>query len=843
MKWVRSGECLERRCLLAGDRPFISTPLLDTFGHAETIAAVGDLDGDGRDDIVATAQVLSSTNPTQPAWYRYRAETNHWQIGGTFSPVQTDQAIRPVAIFDVDGDGDQDLLFEHHNSQVDYFMGLYWHENTDGQGTFNKVHDIPHEIDIYDHYRIADLDGDDDLDVGFTTGPAFMESSGWSENQSGKFQAHSVAGGWQTENHYYDVDNDGQRQINRTLPTTNGVDYADLDLDGDLDLIGRTGYWLENHDGQAHFTSRGSVGGGAAVSRALPQDIDRDGDIDLWVQVDSTLTWRENQGNWDFSEHTVANDLRGPIHFADVDGDGHDNLVTLDPRTNLFTRYDFTPATNALARHTSTMPGKERAEAVADINRDGRPDIVGILGWHEQTANPAVFITHRFPDELRPAFLDVADINQDGLLDLATATIAGNVATISWVAQTIDGFTRTENIGQIQLGSTYPDWFTEVRIVDFDSDGDLDLITRLYDSVRWWEDIDGHQTFVVRTLPGSYVMQIHDIDGDGDQDVLSGTNNGMAWFEKTETGWSDAHLIDAIEGEINRVGDLDGDGDADLVIANPYFWIAWHENLGNAFSTRRIIKSFTPDGFSRQRSFLELADFNGDADLDILYSTRPFELPFHYYADPDFEHQIFDNHDSSIDFVEVGPKLISRGNLDVIADLNGDGMNDLIESPRTVPGIIVSYNATPASPVGDVNQDGTLDVKDIDHFCFSYNSGLANGPLDLNRDGQVTLEDYRYLVEDILHYEYGDVDLDGDFDSSDLVQTATVGAYEQADVRAFWNGGDWNCDGRFNSEDLIMAMQTTGYEIRVANSVPLTTNLAGDRMLRWNELDTARDKI
>lgn len=70
----------------------------------------------------------------------------------------------------------------------------------------------------------------------------------------------------------------------------------------------------------------------------------------------------------------------------------------------------------------------------------------------------------------------------------------------------------------------------------------------------------------------------------------------------------------------------------------------------------------------------------------------------------------------------------------------------------------------------------------------------------------------------------GDANLDGTFDSSDLVRVFSSGAYERADVSAGWTTGDWNCgargslfappvcDGRFDSSDLVAAWQTGLYE-------------------------------
>ncbi len=53
---------------------------------------------------------------------------------------------------------------------------------------------------------------------------------------------------------------------------------------------------------------------------------------------------------------------------------------------------------------------------------------------------------------------------------------------------------------------------------------------------------------------------------------------------------------------------------------------------------------------------------------------------------------------------------------------------------------------------------------------------------------------------------YGDANLDGKFNSSDLVQVLASGKYED-DIagNSYWTEGDWNSDGDFDTTDLIIA--------------------------------------
>ncbi|MCA9214753.1 MAG: hypothetical protein KDB27_16895 [Planctomycetales bacterium] len=59
----------------------------------------------------------------------------------------------------------------------------------------------------------------------------------------------------------------------------------------------------------------------------------------------------------------------------------------------------------------------------------------------------------------------------------------------------------------------------------------------------------------------------------------------------------------------------------------------------------------------------------------------------------------------------------------------------------------------------------------------------------------------------------GDADLNGKFDSSDLVKIFQTSEYEDSIVgNSSWSTGDWNGDGEFDSSDLVMAFQDGNYE-------------------------------
>jgi hypothetical protein len=58
----------------------------------------------------------------------------------------------------------------------------------------------------------------------------------------------------------------------------------------------------------------------------------------------------------------------------------------------------------------------------------------------------------------------------------------------------------------------------------------------------------------------------------------------------------------------------------------------------------------------------------------------------------------------------------------------------------------------------------------------------------------------------------GDANLDGTFDSQDLVSVFQSNHYEdEIRLNSRWADGDWNGDGEFDSSDLVRAFQIGGF--------------------------------
>ncbi|MCA9150695.1 MAG: lamin tail domain-containing protein, partial [Planctomycetales bacterium] len=119
---------------------------------------------------------------------------------------------------------------------------------------------------------------------------------------------------------------------------------------------------------------------------------------------------------------------------------------------------------------------------------------------------------------------------------------------------------------------------------------------------------------------------------------------------------------------------------------------------------------------------------------------------------------------------------------------------------------------------GDLNSDGQVTVADIDFFCGAYRNG--NLSVDLDGSGTVDLADLQFLLTYGFGSTIGDANLDGIFNSSDLVQVFQFGEYEDAVANnSGWADGDWNCDGEFSTQDLVAAFQAGSF---VPFAIPLS---------------------
>jgi hypothetical protein len=133
--------------------------------------ATGDVDGDGHRDIVVGVEVAPKdrrdpNRQSRIVWFRrLDASGHHWAEQVIAVPENTG-SVKAVAIGDLDGDGRADLVVSCEHAR-DERIGVYWLRQYGDRAIPQwSAHDITGPLGIkFDLVRLLDLDGDGDLDV------------------------------------------------------------------------------------------------------------------------------------------------------------------------------------------------------------------------------------------------------------------------------------------------------------------------------------------------------------------------------------------------------------------------------------------------------------------------------------------------------------------------------------------------------------------------------------------------------------------------------------------------------------------------------------------------------
>ena len=126
------------------------------------------------------------------------------------------------------------------------------------------------------------------------------------------------------------------------------------------------------------------------------------------------------------------------------------------------------------------------------------------------------------------------------------------------------------------------------------------------------------------TFIGANSVRLSDIDGDGDPDVVGGAwnDNDIRWWENRDgdgSAWISRNVDLDFSNEQLVIGDIDLDGDDDIVAiaGGESSGLRWWENRVDQVGASLAWKVRMLDPF-RSLTTIELADLDGDGDLDIV---------------------------------------------------------------------------------------------------------------------------------------------------------------------------------------------------------------------------------
>ncbi len=583
--------------------------------------AMGDVDGDGDLDLVTANRNGNSAS------VRLNDGTGNFTAPATTPEVSVGINPLGVALGDVDGDGDLDLLTANSGAN-NVSVRL-----NDGTGSFAPPATTPQVPGgtLPRSLALGDVDGDGDLDF-VTANNGNASASVRLNDGTGSFAAPAA-------NPETSVD---------ALPES--IILGDVDGDGDLDFISSGSVVsMRRNDGTGAFSGSVNVATGTSPRYAALGDVDGDGDLDL-------LTANTTANN-------VSVRLNQPLPAAPV-------ITALSPTRNrreapasasVAVTFD-QPMSGAAASAASVKVFSQQRGGRMSGTQGGAATVSGNTITFNPTANfrpgETVFVTttpaaqstgganlaaghvHQFTaaagagpavfgggqnltvsTNTAPA-LAAGDVDGDGDADLVTITLPSGPG--AGVAVYLN-----DGTGTLALHPTTPvsvlsvNSVGDMTLADVDGDGDLDLLIGERDAVRVLTNTGTGVFTQVQSVPladdGNRVV-VGDVDADGDLDAAVSVRNGTVAVLRNDGSGSFAvagtHSVGSRDGEV-AFGDLDADGDLDLVAFSPGAGgdgLVLRNDGTGTFGNATIL--------SGNRAGTALADIDADGDLDLLTSAN-----------------------------------------------------------------------------------------------------------------------------------------------------------------------------------------------------------------------------
>ena len=605
--------------------------------------ALGDVDGDGDVDVLSTG--LTSVGTAKTTLYFNDGTGLMTTVGGTGLP---DLSSAGIALFDVDGDADLDLVMAGRDSGGSPFAQLY---HNDGTGQFSAVPDAPLGPVTDAHVDYADVDGDGDLDLFLSGSARGTDPIGTLYlNEGGRFRAHPT--------------------IKFPNERFRGTAFADFDGDGDPDLLtaiqsgGKHRTVIYINRGVNGFEFRGGILGRGVPEDLAVGDVDGDGDLDVLqfgAENEQSGSRREaliflNDGDARFTDAGVEliRVIFGSVALSDLDGDGDADVVasgynqkSTDHESAVYTSGhagNFDPVTPPAPL---APPGGLRAirTAFADLDGDGDVDIFA-TGLDSARASQAslylnngrgVFVAQP-AGGIAPVWgggVDVADVDGDRTQDLLVsgADASGRPATTLYLNDGGGTFTPSTKTTLTAVAEGV------AAFADLDGDGPVDILLsgldgdypRIFTPTALTYRNDGRGSFRLQTkdsIQGLYAgaAAFGYVDSDKTLDIaMTGRafDNSIRTSLYANVARGDYRLLStptlpAVDPGAVAFADIDGDGGDDLVISGltraRQLITSLYRRTGSAAYE---LLAGTPFPGLRDPT-LDFGDIDGDGDVDLL---------------------------------------------------------------------------------------------------------------------------------------------------------------------------------------------------------------------------------
>ncbi|MDX1740243.1 MAG: FG-GAP-like repeat-containing protein, partial [Rhodothermales bacterium] len=433
--------------------------------------------------------------------------------------------------------------------------------------------------------------------------------------------------------------------------------FADLDLDGDYDLLAEQPFsyvrYLRNEGGEqggdeVRFVeiadSLKDIRGEPIFSdrQNIPNltDIDCDGNPDLFLgRLDGTISryeWSEADERGSprfrfledrFQGIEIIGQFMGSRHgantlfFVDLDSDGDQDLLWGDYFEPGLLFIENTGTCQRLALGSTPIPFPIRnpiktsgynAPAPGDIDGDGDLDLlVGVLGGafnaNTTTADNLYFLEQTSAGEFAVAsrrFIYTIDVGAESIPVVADVDA--------------DGDPELMLSNQIEPGDSKT---SAIYVFDLIRDGSALIIDG---GPIYWQLVD-----TLRFHPAyHYAPALGDLDADGDLDMVLGAwRDELGWYRNDAgDGAFSFEVVDPVAAKLTRgsnatpaLVDIDADGDLDLFVGETSGALNFYRNDGSAAVPDFVFVSDEYGGIDvGRRSFPVFEDVDDDGDYDLL---------------------------------------------------------------------------------------------------------------------------------------------------------------------------------------------------------------------------------